>query len=128
MSNNKQMINFMSEAVLVFMAVLNQIKIYHWQTELYARHIASDNFYTKLSANVDRFIEIVQGKYGRVVMSSDNKISLDNQTDNSIITLLSEFKKWIIGQKFMTKDSDLATIRDDILADINQTMYLFSFN
>ena len=128
MSNNKQMVNFMSEAVLVFMAVLNQVKIYHWQTKLYSRHIASDTFYTKLSLNVDRFIEIVQGKYGRVVMPSDNKIVLDNQTDNGIVTLLNEFKRWLNDQQFMTKDSDLATIKDDILGDINQTLYLFSFN
>lgn len=125
---SKNMKNFMSEAVLVFMGVLNQIKIYHWQTQSYARHIASDNIYAKLSLNVDRFVEIIQGKYGRIIMPSDNKIALDNQTDSSIVELLTQFKNWLINQTFISQDSDLVNIRDEILGDVNQTLYLFTFN
>ena len=40
-----------SNVILTFFTILNQIKIYHWQTVSYPRHKATDDLYTKLNSN-----------------------------------------------------------------------------
>jgi hypothetical protein len=44
------------------MVLRDQIKVYHWQTMTYSRHIATNDLLTKLDANLDQFVEIMIGK------------------------------------------------------------------
>ena len=37
------------EIALYFIYIRDQLKIYHWQTKNYARHVASDSFVSSLS-------------------------------------------------------------------------------
>ena len=45
--------------------IQNQIKIFHWQTFSYAEHGAFDTAYDSFVGNVDKFLEMYMGKYGR---------------------------------------------------------------
>ena len=38
------------------------IKIYHWQTKTYSRHIASDKLYDSISNKIDLIVESLQGE------------------------------------------------------------------
>lgn len=118
-----------------FLHVRDQIKIYHWQTDVYARHKASDSLVDKLTQNMDRFIEIIQGvRNVRLAMPRDTNFILKNQNDTGIITLLKSFADWLVSQEGLpkyldkNKDTDLLNIRDEILGDVNQTLYLFTFH
>lgn len=118
---------------ITLLDVLNQIKIYHWQTTSYARHKASDKLVGNLTSSIDQIIEIMQGKKNARLFISDSNdiIKIQNQDDDSITELLQEFKKYLIlvFPKYLTnKDTDILNIRDDLLGNINKTLYLFSLN
>ena len=109
----------------------NQVKLYHWQTMAYPRHIATNDLVTKLDANIDQFVEVYIGKYGRPKLSgSTSTIRLRNHSDKEASVLLKEAVDWLTGDLSRTlkkTDTDLLNIRDTIVADLNQTLYLFTF-
>jgi hypothetical protein len=112
-----------------FHAILN-IKLYHWQTTQYPRHISSDTLFTSLLASMDSFIETYIGKYKRPSFKEDFSIDVVQFTDEKIVQLLKEYSNFL--NKEVPKhldpqaDSDLLNIRDEILGKINQTLYLFT--
>jgi hypothetical protein len=113
--------------------VLNQLKIYHWQTKSYARHKASDELISNLTSSIDQIVEIMQGKKNTRLFISDSNdlIRIQNQNDNDIIELLGEFKTYLvmIFPRYLTnKDTDILNIRDDLLGNVNKTLYLFSLD
>jgi len=117
---------------LFFMAFRDQIKIYHWQTSSYSRHKAIDSLGSAISDKMDSFIEIMQGSRGvKLSISSLEPITLTHQDDGSIDDLLVKFKQWLLGELSIylnNDDMDLKNLRDDIVGDINQTLYLFTLN
>ena len=117
---------------LTLLDVLNQCKIYHWQTKSYARHKASCEFINNLSSITDKMIETLQGNKGlRLIVSSTfNTINIENQSDKNITKLLNSFKKWLVETfpKYVNNtDTDIINLRDELLGHVNQTLYLFTF-
>lgn len=115
-----------------FLYVINQMKIYHWQTKVYARHIASDILIQSLFEKTDKFLETMQGSENkRILLNSKNSsIQLKNESDTSILKVLKSFKEWLeykLPGYLTEENSDLMNIRDDILGDVNKTIYLFTF-
>jgi hypothetical protein len=123
-----------SEIALMMIHVRDQMKIFHWQTKNYAKHIASDAFVTNLTTNLDLFIETIQGKYGKrlSIKKTHKTIEFDNIDDKNIEKVLRNFAKWLsfkLPNLLDTKNFDnteLLNIRDEILTQTNQTLYLFS--
>ncbi len=114
-----------------FLHLRDQIKLYHWQTRIYARHIATDKILEKLEKNIDSFVEVYIGKYGRPKLSGKNTtITLQNISEAGATRLIKSSIKYL--QTFLTKslqpatDSDLLNIRDEIIGDLNQLLYLFT--
>jgi hypothetical protein len=57
------------------------------------------------------------------------RIYITDIDDTNIITILEEFKKILIAfDNKLSKDTELLNIRDEMLAAINRTLYLFSLN
>lgn len=121
----------MSNFIKFFLNLECNLKLYHWQTDSYARHKATDELVDKVSEYKDRFIEVYFGKYGKQKISKDCKIALMNQTDADILKFLDSTNKEIITirkQLEQNGDNDLVSILDDLAVSINQTIYLYSFN
>jgi hypothetical protein len=120
-----------ADIVHLMLTLRNQVKLYHWQTMAYPRHIATDELVTKLDANIDQFVEVYVGKYGRPKLSgSTSTIRLRNHSDKEATALLQEAIDWMstdLTRKLKKTDTDLLNIRDTIVADLNQTLYLFTF-
>jgi hypothetical protein len=120
-----------ADIVHLMLTLRNQVKLYHWQTMAYPRHIATDELVTKLDANIDQFVEVYIGKYGRPKLSgSTSTIRLRNHSDKEATALLQEAIDWMstdLSRKLKKTDTDLLNIRDTIVADLNQTLYLFTF-
>jgi len=123
-----------SELVKMFLEMLTTIKLYHWNTHSYARHKATDELYEKLSDLVDEFVEVMQGK-----MFSPNRIRTINEeiraiTPTSKEKMVDKILYYIEQLKNLNhlfsskKDSDLLNIRDEMMAHLNQFLYLFSFD
>ena len=97
----------------------------------FPRHKATDELVTKLDTNIDQFVEVYVRKYGRPKLTGKNSsIRLRNHTDKEAVDLLREAVTWLNTQlnRYLKKgDTDLFNIRDTIVADLNQTLYLFTF-
>lgn len=118
--------------VNIMMNLRDQIKIYHWQTLSYSRHIATNDLLPKLDTNIDQFVEVYIGKYGRPIFKGKNSsIKLMNYDDKDAPKFIKQAILFLTKQlpKHLSKDdSELLNIRDTILADLNQSLYLFTFN
>ena len=123
-----------SELVKMFLEMLKTIKLYPWNTRSYARHKATDELHEKLSELVDQFVEVMQGK-----MFSPNRIRTINEEIRAITPMTKEkmvdkILNYIEQLKNFDnmfsskKDSDLLNIRDEMMAHLNQFLYLFSFD
>ena len=121
-----------AEIVHLMMTLREQVKLYHWQTMNYPRHIATNDLLPKLDTNIDQFVEVYIGKYGRPKLSGKTStIRLRNHSDKEATKMIQEAIAWLntdLTKKLKKTDTDLINIRDTIVADLNQTLYLFSFN
>jgi len=123
---------FERKVVIKFLEILNTIKLFHWKTYSYSTHKATDELYGKLNENIDKFVEVLLGKTGgRINLSKIHHISLKSySTSEEIRKELNSFKSFLVNlenyDKTMT-NTDLFNIRDEIMADINQFLYLLSF-
>jgi len=108
----------------------NQLKLYHWQTKSYARHKAVDKVLEELDERIDSFVEIYIGKYGRPRLSgAQGTLKLHNLTDAGATNLCKSAATYL--QKQLVKgltaaDSDLINIRDEMLGEMHQLLYLFT--
>jgi len=120
-----------SHIVKIFIEMLNIIKLYHWKTHSYAEHKATDDLYDKLNSHIDKFIEVLLGKDQTRVKMVERRIDLvDARDTKEIKTRIHEYREFLADMNIyfdIKRDSDLLSIRDDILADLNQFLYLLSF-
>jgi hypothetical protein len=119
--------------VELFFEMLHTIKLYHWKTTNYAQHKATDELHGKLSEHTDKFVEIMIGKLPttreRIQYRGDSIPIYDFQSKQEFIKKLEHYISMLqdFNNRFDSKiDSDLLNIRDEMLGDINQTLYLFS--
>ena len=120
-----------------FLEMLNAIKLYHWKTESYSQHKATDELHEKLSENVDQFVEVLLGKEqksshkSRITMVEKHMRMMDSTGERDFIEKIHHYRTTLIDMsQFLNKktDSDLLNIRDEMLASINQFLYLLSFD
>lgn len=125
---------FHKEITTVFLQILIMVKLFHWKTTSYATHKATDDFYDKLNTNMDSFIEILLGKtMSRIDLTREKKIQLIDLTNPMAFkNKLEQFKTYLINldrnkSMLMMANTDLYNIRDTILGDVNQLLYLLTF-
>jgi hypothetical protein len=134
MGSKSIMKNFEREITVYFFEMLLLIKLYHWKTYSYATHKATDDLYSKFNEHMDNFIEVLLGKTGmRIDLVNKKQISLyDLNNHTQLINKINLFKGYLVNLtnnkaiKQMS-NTDLLSIRDEILGDMNQFLYLLSF-
>ena len=116
--------------VQFYLTLRNAMKLYHWNTQSYTRHKASDEFIGKFDGLTDRFIEVYIGRYGRPsALSKQMKLDLPALDEKHVIEYLDEARTWMqdrLPKMLKDTDTDLYNLRDEMLAEINQTLYLFT--
>jgi len=122
------------QIVIIFLQMLNTVKLYHWKTSSYAQHKATDELYTNLNANVDTFVETMLGKTGgRVNLTGQKTLRLLDYTNlGDFKKEVDKYKQFLIEMNKdaglnITNNSDLLNIRDEILGNLNQFTYLLTF-
>lgn len=121
--------NHIVDALLTFQ---QQIQLYHWSTKIYARHSASDQLYKDFSELIDRFVETMQGHFE--LSYARKRIDVVKLPDNHAIPYLKEMadfltndlSKFFMEQPRPQEMSDLANIRDEMLASVRRAIYLFT--
>lgn len=125
---------FQQEITVKFMEILMMIKLYHWKTHSYSTHKATDDLYSKLNENIDKFMEVLLGKTEiRTNLLNCRKILLIDLTSHEQLKReIEKCKSYLINlseNSFLLKmaNTDLLNIRDEILGDLNQFLYLLTF-
>ena len=119
------------ELAIFFFTLQNNLKMYHWQTNVYARHISSDELFKSIIKLSDKFMETYQGKYKKIDNTGTFEIQCKHFNDEEIVDSLKKatvFLSNLVTYKFLSKeDTELLNIRDDINGRIQNTIYLFTF-
>jgi hypothetical protein len=83
---------------------------------------------------MDTFIEVLLGKTGdRIQLLNCKSVPLVDLNDQSqLVKKINEFKEYLVGlsnKKALQSmsNTDLLNIRDEILGDMNQFLYLLTF-
>ena len=130
-----------AEILKVMLHFQNQVRLYHWGTKLYPRHVASGELYDKMDSFLDSFVEVYMGKFNGGSLSgqpfSYNKMSIDlhNMNDVEIVSTLNDFKaflsddlyEWLSNMPHHT-NTDLKNLVDEIMGSVNKTLYLFTLS
>jgi hypothetical protein len=126
---------FEKEITNCFLEMLIAIKLFHWNTFSFAQHEASDKLYASLNEHIDKFIEVLLGKTGnRINFKNQHTLKLLNiHSKKEMIKKINDYKSYLVHldkNKFLSKmsNTDLYNIRDEILADLNQFLYLLTLN
>ena len=129
MSNNNNMSKGAKIIVFFFELQLN-IKLYHWTTESYSNHKATNKLLDNLSGLIDSFTEKYMGAYARPVLKSGSSIPIQNMTKTKYIKLLKQAQDYLRGdlEKIISKNTELLNIRDEVLAELDQALYLATLN
>ena len=126
----------MSKILQYFFYYQNLIKVFHWQTNSYAQHVASDQLYTSLQTLTDQWVEVYQGKYQTLTFEDDKvNVPLRNVDLDDFKLHLTQFKTFLmrdipkfLGDDKEMKHTDLYNIRDEMLAITNKTLYLLKLD
>jgi hypothetical protein len=116
----------------IFLTMREQVKVYHWQTFSYPRHVATNDLLTKLDASIDQFTEVYISKYGRPSFTGKtSSIKLHNFKDAEMTQFIKDAVSWLendLPTKLKKTDTELLNIRDTLVTDLNQALYLFTLN
>jgi hypothetical protein len=120
------------DVVKVFFHMLMNLRLYHWQTGSYARHVVVGNLYDTLSDLIDKFVEVYMGRYGRPVLDDGSiNISVKEMTDEKAHEYMQEYTYFLkkeISKHLKSTDTDLLNIRDEMLGEFNKVLYLFTLS
>lgn len=99
-----------------------QLKLWHWQTLLFAQHNAFGDAYEALEDPIDEIVESSIGITGREKITAlDLTISGDLATVNAKIL---EFKVFLVGlNREFAAYTDILNLRDTILGEVDQLLY-----
>lgn len=104
--------------MLFFLELLNTIQLFHWNTTSYAAHKASDKLYRQLQPLIDKFIEVgLEKRLG----SFEEKIVVSYKTIPKMKAYLNQCN-FILSK--LPLPNDMANIRDEMMAEIHQFLYL----
>ena len=115
--------------VQVFFNIILNVRLYHWSTTSYARHTGSGALYDTLSDLIDTFVETYMGRYKRPEFRNTFNVPVKQFTDSNIDDALREyiqFLKYEVPNYLKDSDTDLLNIRDEMVGELNKTLYLFT--
>jgi len=121
----------MNYTVKTFLEMLHVIKLYHWKTHSFPEHKNTDELHSNMQKHIDQFVEVYLGKQGtRLKKWNKNMEARQYENTKSFKNRMYFYRSFIIELKQcfkQEKDSDLSNILDEILADLNQFLYLLTF-
>jgi DNA-binding ferritin-like protein len=114
-TKNKTRKNGHGKIIITCLEFLNNLKLFHWNTNSYSEHMAADELFEDLTKKIDKLIESF------LQIRIPIKATIQINTNKSLfLKKLKQFKQ------FMNKVSlpnELYSLRDEIMIDIDQFEY-----
>jgi hypothetical protein len=121
----------MKKIILKSLQVQAQMRLLHWQTNSYAEHNAFGGFYDAADDLIDKLVEAIQGKYGRIMLGGIDAIQVSDYSNLKLNIFLMDMETfytteiWVCGLE-MTKDAEIENILQEIRAEIQKLKYLLT--
>ena len=113
--------------IITFLEILTTIKLFHWKTTQYAVHKSTDDLYSAIQTHMDTFVEQLMGTIDSRIKMTTHSIHLcDCDTLESFKSRILTFKNYLTNLNLPTKYSDLYTVRDELLGEVNKFLYLYT--
>ena len=121
-----------AEDINFFFRMREQVKLYHWQKHVFARHKATDDLLDSLDKVIDEYVEVYMGKYGRPKLTTrTNTLQLKNMNEKMATSFIQQCIAYLQGplvKKLQPSDTQLINLRDEMLADLTKVLYLFTLH
>ena len=107
----------------------NQLRMYHWQTTSFSEHRALGKAYDTLDELIDTFVETWMGIHGKVSVAGGIRMTLLDYASDGPGKLLAQATEFFTTGELgsaLNGNTDLANIRDEMLATVNRTKYLLT--
>lgn len=105
-----------------------QLRIFHWQTDIYASHEAFGDAYEGMDKLIDSFVEEYMGRFGRSKPTTTFSIELKPLQNNDVVE--SSLNSFLIYLKDMTseipEETNLLNIRDEMMGVVRKLQYLLT--
>lgn len=108
--------------MLFFLQLQNNIQLFHWNAVSYSAHKASDKLYQNLGPLIDKFVEVGLEKR---MPAFEEKITVCHKTLPKMKVYLKNCCSTLKG---LSLENDLASLRDSMLEEIHQFLYLANLN
>jgi hypothetical protein len=119
-----------TDIVVNFLSFQNNIQTYHWVTRSYSRHKASGKLYKNMNELIDKFVEVLQGARNRRADLNDS-LTVQSLNDTQVVGYLRRFREYLVGLSNAldsVTETNLINLRDEMVAAVDQSMYLFSLS
>lgn len=116
------------------LAIQDQVKVFHWQTDSYASHMALGTYYDTLSPLVDQFVEEYQGQFGRVPIKANpgqsDLIGLADIEEGKVELFVNNVHKWFVQLRAKVEavpnTTNLQNILDEMIGETSKLKYLLT--
>ena len=117
-TNHKTILKF-------FVKLQTTIRLFHWTTKSYSKHVAADIAYGKLDDLIDDFVESYLAHFKMSTNIIMSKISMNCRVynDKAMLNYLIRKRDDLSAMDF--KFNDLSSIRDEMITVLSKTIYLF---
>ena len=124
-----------SSIVNTFLSAQINLKMLHWVTTIYSLHKATEFLYDSLVEKTDKFIEVLQGgrkhriKFeGKSIQTGKFTYKSAKKDTHRLLLGLREFLLVNLSACIKPSETELLNIRDEMLADVDQTLYLLTLS
>lgn len=125
-----------SNMVASFLRILNIIKLFHWKTQEFSVHKATDELYSDLGGRIDSFVEQLMGIIDKRIDINESlcyAVNCDNISELKEHIIV--FKKYLEEYTAITDQStntvvnfDLLTLRDEMIGLLDKFLYLITLH
>lgn len=121
----------MKRIVLKSLQLQAQMRILHWQTTSLGEHLAFGGFYSAVDDTVDKLIETIQGKYGRIMLGGIDAIQVSDYSNLKINVFLMDIESFFAAEIYTCgidklADSEIENIIQEIRGEIDKLKYLMT--
>ena len=121
----------MKKIILKSLQLQAQMKILHWQTTSFAEHNAFGGFYSATDDLIDKLVEAVQGKYGRIFLGGIDSIPVSDYSNLKLNVFIMDMETFFCNEIFIcgidkNKDAEIDNIIQEIRGEIDKLKYLLT--
>ncbi len=121
----------MKKIIIKCLQVQAQFRVLHWQTTSYAEHMAFGSFYAAIDPIIDKLIEAIQGKYGRITLGGIDSIQVSDYSNLKLNVFMMDIDTFFSTEIYLcgidkSKDSEIDNIVQELTGEIDKLKYLMT--